>query len=251
MSQTIAITSADIIEQVKLSCQVPELTEGILGRQIIAKAATEAGIKLETEELQKAADQMRLIRELHNAKETWNWLEKHSLSINEFQNIAYHSLISGKLVAHLFADKVEPYFFENQLDYTKVVMYEVVLDDEDLAMELFYAIQEEEISFYEVAHQYIQEPELRRAGGYRGILHRQDLKPEISAAVFAAHPPQLLKPIVTAKGVHLVFVEEIITPELNDQLRYKILTHLFAEWMKQQIEQVEVVMQLNHELKAS
>ncbi len=249
MSQTITITPADILQQVKISCQVPELTEGIVGRQIIAKVATEAGIELETEELQKAADQMRLMRQLHNAKETWNWLEKHSLSLNEFQTIAYNSLISGKLVAHLFGDKVEPYFFENKLNYTKVVMYEVVLDDEDLALELFYAIQEGEISFYEAAHQYIQDPELRRAGGYRGILHRQDLKPEISAAIFAANPPQFLKPIVTAKGVHLVLVEEIITPELNDQLRYKILTNFFEEWMKQQIEQVEVVTQLNHAIE--
>ena len=42
----------------------------------------------------------------------------------------------------MFADKIEPYFYENQLDYTAVVIYEVILDDEDLAMELFYAIQE-------------------------------------------------------------------------------------------------------------
>jgi len=35
-------------------------------------------------------------------------------------------------------------------------MYEVVLDDEDLAMELFYALQEGEISFPE-AYQYIQD----------------------------------------------------------------------------------------------
>jgi hypothetical protein len=47
-------------------------------------------------------------------------------------------------------------------------MYEIVLDDEDLAMELFYGIQEGEMSFYEVAHQYIQDMELRRKGGYRG-----------------------------------------------------------------------------------
>jgi len=38
-------------------------------------------------------------------------------------------------------------FAEHQLDYTQVVMYEVVLDDEDLAMELFYSLQEGETSF--------------------------------------------------------------------------------------------------------
>ena len=53
-------------------------------------------------------------------------------------------------------------------------MYEVVLDDFDLAMELFYALVEGEMSFHEIAHQYIQDTELRRKGGYRGILKRAD-----------------------------------------------------------------------------
>lgn len=79
------------------------------------------------------------------------------------------------------------------------MIYEAVLDDEDLALELFYAIQEGEINFQEVARQYIQDTELRRCRGYRGIRYRKDLKPEIAAAIFAATPPQILKPIVTQK----------------------------------------------------
>src|SRR4028118_788284 len=106
-------------------------------------------------------------------------------------------------------------------------------------MELFYAIQEGEMSFYDVAHQYIQDTELRRAGGYRGILRRKELKPEISPAVFAAKPPQVLKPIVTSSGVHLILVEEIIQPELDDKLRSQIMFDLFSEWLKQQTEQIE------------
>jgi parvulin-like peptidyl-prolyl isomerase len=96
-----------------------------------------------------------------------------------------------------------------------------------------------------VAHQYIQDTELRRRGGYRGILNRKDLKPEISAAAFAATPPQVLKPVVTSKGAHLILVEELIEPQLNETLRYKILSDLFSEWLKQQLEQLEVKIDLN------
>jgi parvulin-like peptidyl-prolyl isomerase len=98
------------------------------------------------------------------------------------------------------------------------------------------------MSFPEVAHQYIQDTELRRSGGYRGILHRKDLKPEISAAVFAATPPQILKPIVTSSGAHLILVEELIQPKLDDTVRHKILSDLFAAWLKQQLEQAEMVL---------
>ena len=240
MSQTITITNEDILEQVKLSSKIPEIIEEIITRKIIVAAVAEASIKVETEELQKIADQLRVVNKLNSANDTWAWLGKHGLSLEEFEEIVYNTVISRKLAAHLFADKVEPYFFENQLDYASIVMYEVILDDEDLALELFYAIREDEMSFYDVAHKYIQDTELRRKGGYQGIVRRQDLTPEISAAVFAAKP-QLLKPIITSKGAHLILVEEIIQAELDKKLRSKIILDLFSAWLKQKNNQVEVI----------
>ncbi|NET65937.1 MAG: peptidylprolyl isomerase [Moorea sp. SIO1G6] len=235
MSPAITITKDDILEEVKQSGKIPEIIEGITTRKLIAAAAAEAGITVETEELQDAADKFRIVSQLGSAEETWAWLEKHGMTLEEFEAMVYNGAISGKLAKHLFADKVDPYFFENQLDYAGVVMYEVIIDDQDLAMELFYGIQEGEMSFYDVAHQYIQDKELRRSGGYQGVVTREQIKPEISAAVFAAKPPQVLKPIVTSKGVHLILVEEIIEPQLDDKLRSQILLNLFSEWTKQQV----------------
>ncbi|MCG5059791.1 peptidylprolyl isomerase [Limnoraphis robusta Tam1] len=241
MSKSIAITGEDILNHLKLSLQIPEVIQGIMSRKIIINAALEAGIKVETQELQKAANTIRLLQGLHTAEETFTWLEKHCLSVDKFEETAYLSLISQKLISHLFSEKVEPYFNQNKWDYVGVVMYEIMLDDPDLAMKLFSAIEKKKISFYEVAHQYIQDQELRRRGGYRGVLYRQDLKPEIAAAVFAARPPQMIKPIITSEGIYLIFVEEILQAELDCQLRSKILLRLFEEWVKQQVKSVEVV----------
>ncbi|MEG4292624.1 peptidylprolyl isomerase [Microcoleus sp. C2C3] len=245
MSQAITISSDDILHQVKLSCKIPSVIEEIVTRKVITSAAAEAGIKVETEELQKAADSIRLMSKLKSADDTWAWLQKHGLSLDDFEEVIYKNVISGKLAQHLFADKVEPFFVEHQLDYAGVVMYEVVLDDEDLAIELFYGIQEGEMSFYEVAHQYIQDTELRRKGGYRGIMRRKELKPEMSAAVFAATPPQVLKPIITSKGIHLIWVEELVQSKLDNKLHYQIISDLFSEWIKQAIERVEVIINLD------
>ncbi|TRU82474.1 MAG: peptidylprolyl isomerase [Microcystis novacekii Mn_MB_F_20050700_S1] len=94
------------------------------------------------------------------------------------------------------------------------------------------------MSFYNVTDKYIEDKELGRKGGYRGILSRKDLKSEISAAVFAATPPEVLKPIVTSKGVHLILVEEILQPELNDQLRFQIWSELLGEWVTIKLSQL-------------
>ncbi|MEH2084234.1 MAG: peptidylprolyl isomerase [Nostoc sp.] len=236
MLEAPTVSLDEIINQIKLSCQIPSVIEGVLTRKIISHTAQEVGIKVEPEELQQAADSLRLMNKLISADATWSWLEKHSLSLDKFEELVYYTVISSKLAQHLFVDKVEPFFVEHQIDYVQVVMYEVVLDDFDLAMELFYALGEGEMSFHEIAHQYIQDTELRRKGGYRGILKRANLKPEISAAVFAATPPQVIKPILTSIGAHLILVEELIEPQLDEMLRLKIISDLFYEWLKQQIE---------------
>jgi len=171
MSKHLTVSPEEIIYQLKISCQIPSVLEGIATRKIIASTAQKIGIKVELEELQQAADNLRLINNLRRADETLAWLQKHCLSVDEFEEVAHISVLSSKLAQHLFTDKVEPFFVEHQLDYAQVVMYEVVLDDQDLAMELFYAIAEGETSFPEVAHQYIQDTELRRSGGYRGIVN--------------------------------------------------------------------------------
>ncbi|BAY61117.1 hypothetical protein NIES22_11780 [Calothrix brevissima NIES-22] len=241
MFKTLNVSQKEIIEQVKISCQVPSLLEAIATRKIILNTAKEAGIKVENEELQQAADALRAANRLIKAEDTWKWLQKHHLDLEDFEQIAELNLLSLKLAAHLFAEKVEPYFYENQLNYLAAVTYEVVLEDEDLAWELFYAVTEGEITFQDVTRQHIQNPELRRTGGYRGIKNRQEFKPDIAAAVFVANPPELLKPIVIAQKVHLIWVEEIIQPKLDQQLRIKIISELFADWLKQQISQLEII----------
>ncbi|NEO03894.1 MAG: hypothetical protein F6K50_54035 [Moorea sp. SIO3I7] len=54
----------------------------------------------------------------------------------------------------------------------------------------------------------------------------------------------MLKPIVTAQGVYLLLVEEIVQGELDEQLRYQIISDLFSGWLKQQIGKIEVVKNL-------
>ncbi|MDZ8256989.1 peptidylprolyl isomerase [Nostoc sp. ChiQUE01b] len=245
MTQSIVITSKDILNELQLSCKLPEIIEKIIASNIVKAAALENGIKVETEKLQQAADKIRLANNLDSVAETWQWLEKHHLSLDDFEEITYTNLIFGKLATYLFENKVEEYFFAHQLDYMGVIMYEVILKDEDLALELFYAIKEGEISFYEVAHQYAENIELRRSCGYQGVVRRQDLLPEISAAIFAVKPPQLLKPIFTSGGIHLILVEEIIQAEFDAQLRQQIVAYLFSEWLKKQTQQVNFNLQLD------
>ncbi|ABA23979.1 conserved hypothetical protein [Trichormus variabilis ATCC 29413] len=251
MENFLKLSIEDIITHLKVSFQMPSILEAIATQRIIAETAEQLGIQLSVEELQQSADSMRFANRLLKADDTWNWLQKHYLTIDDFEEVAKSNLLHMKLAEHLFADKVEPFFYAHKIDYTGAATYEVILDDEDLALELFYALQEGEISFQEIARQYIQNPEIRRAGGYQGIRYRSEFRPEIAAAVFAATPPQVLKPIITPKGVHIIAVEEIITPELDESRRIQILKDFFTHWLQQQITNLEIVAELSQNSQSS
>lgn len=241
MSNILSISPQEVIHHLKMSCQVPNIIEAIAIRKIIADTATQADITVNDDELQQEGDRLRFAKKLVKASDTWAWLKTHHLSLDEFEELIYYKVLCQKLAHQLFFDKVEAIFYQNQLDFIAAATYEVVFDDYDLALELFYALQEDELSFTEIAREYIPNPQLRRAGGYQGIQRRKEFRPEIAAAIFAAKPPEALKPIVTPKGVYLIWVEEIIQPELNEELHEQIVEDLFNGWLQQQIQQLEIV----------
>jgi parvulin-like peptidyl-prolyl isomerase len=224
-----------VVSEAKISGKVYELIQSATRRQIIIDRAREIGIEPTSTEIQLAANRLRISNQLETAEATLNWLQTNFLSITDLEQIVTHQLITERLAHHLFAERVEHYFQQNLLEYLGATIYEVILADKYLAMELFYALEEGDLNFADVTRQYIADPELKRRGGYLGTVNRTHLRPEISAAVFATKPPQLIEPVITAIGTHLIYVEEIVHPQLNSLLYQQILTEMFDRWLTQQI----------------
>jgi hypothetical protein len=241
MSRSITITQNDISQYIKCSYKLPEFSKEIAKRKIIAEKAVDLGVEVSNEELQKTADLVRVINNVTQAHDTWQWLKSHGMSLDDFEEVVFATLISGKLAKCLFEDKAEKVFVESKLSYTHAVFYEIIFDNKALAMEYFYSIQEKEVSFFEVAYQNIKNEELRRMCGFKGLLTRKQLKPEISSLIFASSPPCLLQPVTTNQGVHLMFVENIIEPVFDDKAKAMIIAELFDRWLDDEFEQISLI----------
>ena len=231
------ISTSEIIQSIQLSRKMPAVLAELMNQKIIETTATQENIIVTEDELQNAADRFRLENKLISSQDTLKWLEKHYLSVTEFEQSIKMEILSQKLAHHLFQDRVEANFHAHQLDYYQAIVYEIPLDNFNLAMELFYGIQEQELSFWDLAHKYIENDELRRHNGYRGKKTRSQLQPEIAAAVFALNNdrlPQVIKPIAIGKKTYLIYVEEIIQPVLERSLRQQIISQLYQEWLGKQ-----------------
>ncbi len=235
MSIDTNITTENILEQLKISRKIPEIIEQILTRRIIKAEAEKLGIQVEIPELQEAADLFRAKNRLISARITEKWLEINQLSLDEFETIIHLELLSDKVKQAVLTDKVEQYFYQHQLDFDRVVISEVILTNKELATELYYAIREGEISFQDVAAKYIADPELKRKGGYLGQIKRKDLNSGLRSIFSVTTYPQVIKPIATAQGFHLIWLEEKIEATLEPDIYEGIQSQLFTEFLREKV----------------
>ncbi|MCU0552391.1 MAG: peptidylprolyl isomerase [Leptolyngbya sp. Prado105] len=233
MSELFPIFPNDIVQQVKLSLKLPEIMNAIVTRQIVATLAARFHIEVDPSELQQAADAFRLRHNLSTTEATLSWLEQYRLTIEDFEALIYAETLQSKLSEHLFDRQIETYFAENANDYSQAVLYKVTLPDPRTAERILRAIQANVMTFNEVVQQYTEE-ENRHQTGYWGTFTASEIPPELARIVFTTAPQ------ICRSSASLIYVERLIQPELTDVLRAQILSDLFSDWARQQLDRAEL-----------
>jgi hypothetical protein len=236
MPDSISIQLPQLWQQAKQQLLMPRLIASAKIQRVMALAAREYNVEITLEELQAAADALRIQHGLLTTDKTLAWLEQHGLSVEDFEDIAQAHCLADHLKQQVVEAEIAAYFYRHQLDYEEAILYQLSLPKPELAMELFYASQEGEVDFLALLHQYVSDRQIRRDGGYRRVVRRQDLSAELSSQVFAAAAPVLLRPMVVNQQVQLIFVVELLKPELDDALQAQIREVLFERWLQDQLE---------------
>lgn len=225
----------EIVEFLKRDLKIKELYHKVLCQRIINQKAAEQNLKVTPEEIQEEADRQRYARRLEKASETLGWLTEQMITPEEWEAGIHDRLLSQKLSEHMFGKDVEKYFIEHKLDYEQVVFYQMVVPDERLAREIFYQIEEEEISFHQAAHLYDVDHGRRQRCGYEGKRYRRSFTPQLASAVFAATPGEVAGPVKTEEGYHLLLVEEFVSPELTPEREKEIMNQQFRNWLMSEL----------------
>ena len=231
---SILIDSDKIVQYLKHETMLKDIEEEILHREIVQKAAEEYGVNVSPEETQAEADGFRYRNKLETVSKTYDWLNQQLITPEEWEEGIHHRLLSKKLAEHLFAKEIESYFIQNKTRYEKAILYRIVVPYQALAQELFYKIEEKEISFYEAAHYYDIDPRRRLICGFEGKLSRRELNPDISPMLFSSTPGQVTNVTQSKEGYDLWMVEEFIPLELTPEIRELILNRLFDEWKERE-----------------
>ncbi|NEO29970.1 MAG: peptidylprolyl isomerase [Symploca sp. SIO3C6] len=222
----------EIINFLKRDIQLRQISQKLLYRRVVEQTATERNIIVTPEEIQAEVDRVRHEMRLEKASDALTWLASQMITPEDWEAGIHDHLLGKKLSEFLFSQKVEKFFAQNRLNYEQVLLYQIIVNDEKIAQELFYQIEEQEISFYEAAHFYDIDEERRRRCGYGGKLYRRQLAPDIASAVFGASLGELIGPLNIEPGYRLLMVEEFIPAELTPEIHQEIINRMFREWLE-------------------
>jgi parvulin-like peptidyl-prolyl isomerase len=233
-----SISSEEILIFLKKNLQFRDICRQVLSQRIIDQAAQARNLIVTPDEIQAEADRLRRDLKLEKSTDTLAWLTEQMITIDDWEGGLYDRLLTQKLQNALFSQDVERFFAQNRLDFEKIVLYQIIVPYAQLAQEIFYQIEEREISFYEAAHLYDIDERRRYQCGYEGKLYRWTLKPEIAAVIFSAKSGQLIQPIQDEQGYHLLIVEEFIPATLDVQTHQEIQQRMFQEWLASELNYV-------------
>ncbi|BAY11195.1 peptidylprolyl isomerase [Calothrix sp. NIES-2098] len=234
----IVVEAEEIVNFLKSEMNFKEVYQNVLYKRLINYAAQERGITVTTEEIEAEANRQRRQKHLEKAADTLAWLADQLISPDDWEVGIRDRLLAQKLAEAMFGKDVEPFFVENRLEFERVSLYQILVESEKLAQEIYYQIEEGEISFYDAAHLYDIDIQRRKKCGYEGNIYRFDLEPDIAAAVFSTPVNELIGPLTTEQGYHIFMVEEFMPATLTPERYQEILDNMFQNWLANELEYV-------------
>ncbi|MGH7998513.1 MAG: peptidylprolyl isomerase [Brasilonema sp.] len=231
LSEISPATNEDVIAYLRRSHKIAEIAVLAERDALVLGMCEQFGITISDEELQAAGDAFRLKHKLLGASETLAWLQKQRISVEDWTQGIRVALLTNKLKEHLFGDSVDAHYLSNRNDYKRVALSQILVGNLTDALKVTYAIREENASFCALALEHSKGKQSQQNGGFVGIRFLAELMPEIAQAIAEAHVGEVIEPVQTKLGYHILRIEKWFPAELSE-IREQVLESLFQAWLQ-------------------
>lgn len=228
-------TDEDIIAYLRRSYKLAEIAALAELDALILDTCDQLGIVVTDEELQAAGDAFRQEHKLLGASETLAWLSGQRITVEDWSQGIRVALLTKKLKEHLFGDAVDAHYMSDRNDFKRVALSQIVVRDLTDALKVAHAIREENASFCALALEHSKGKQSKQNGGFVGIVLFSQMMPEIAQAISSAKSGEVIGPIQTTLGYHIIKIEKWFPAELSESVREEILSSLFQAWLRDQI----------------
>ncbi|SRR5579883_582862 len=227
------VTDADILAYLRHSAQLAEIATLAEQDAMVVATCKHFGISVTDAELQTAGDAFRTEHKLLGSAETFGWLTQQQISVEDWTEGIRISLLTRKLKEHLFGAAVDGTYLSDRDNYRRVALSQILVRDLSTAMQVTETLREG-ASFPALALTYSKGKQSQENGGFVGVRFLVELLPEIATALGDANEGDVIGPVQTRLGFHVLRVEKWFPTELSESVREQILDALFQIWLQEQ-----------------
>lgn len=226
----------EILRFLRKTLRLKETHDEILCQKIIDQVAQDRRLSVEPEEVHTRINQLFIEIGLEQNSDILRWMNQQLISLDDLETGIHDQLIRQKLAESLFADRAKSFFYTHQHDFDQIVLYQIIVPYERVVDDIMFQIRLHELNFYEAARLYDLDERRRYQCGYEGIFYRSDLYLDMAEVAFVSPPHEVIGPIRTENGYHLLWVEKFIPAELTPQRLQEIIDRMFQEWLSGELE---------------
>lgn len=220
-----------IIAYLRRSDKLAEISALAERDALILDVCDRLGITVSDQELQVAGDAFRLEHKLLGASQTFIWLQKQRITVEDWTGGIRVTLLTNKLKEHLFGDSVDAHYLSNRDDYKRVALSQILVSDLAEALKITSAIRESNASFCALALEHSKGKQSKENGGFVGICFLTKLLPQIVQAVTNVKEGEIVGPIQTELGYHILRIEQWFPLSISET-REQVLESLFLAWLQ-------------------
>lgn len=245
MSEVIKINQTPIPPEALVShLRTYQMLPQLLRELVIDRAISE--VECTTEEVETAKKEYLTQNRLTDPQRIQAWLKYNQLSQEDFETIAVRSYKLKKFKQDTWGSKIESYFLQRKRDLDQVVYSLLRTKDNNTATELYFRLQNGESSFEELAQNYSEGPEAQTRG-IVGPVAVTTPHEKIAKMLVSSEVGQLWPPVRIGEWNIIVRLEKLISAQLDESIRQKLLNELFAKWLEEEVQKTTSIEPLNSE----
>jgi parvulin-like peptidyl-prolyl isomerase len=227
-------TDQQIIDRLKHSQRYGEFAEEVERNILIESICKQLKIEVLEDEIQNVGDTFRKQNKLYGEAETMEWLDRQRITPEEWSKGVYLELLTQKLKEHIGGYNADALYMNDRENWRRVALSQILTGDLATAIKVSKSIREKGDSFCMLALEYSKGKQSKENGGFAGIRFVAELLPEIAAAIDKAPVGEVLEPVKSKLGYHILRVEKWFSPEFNEVKDF-IAEYLFQSWLTEKI----------------
>jgi parvulin-like peptidyl-prolyl isomerase len=178
------------------------------------------------------------------------WLKLQGLQLAQLEEIAIRHFKIEKFKQQTWSSKIESYFLKRKGQLDRAVYSLIRTSDIGIAQEIYFRSIEGEQTFAEIARQYSQGAE-SQTGGLIGPVELSTPHPVIAQLITTQPLGQICRPVQLDKWYVIIRPEQIITAQLDEPMRQRLIDELFQIWVQEQVQLNQLTPATNIEINGA